>query len=180
MPSPYLPGRSNADFEKLRERALEDNRKEAERQAADAERLAEYKRQYAAHEAALQAARAEEAEKAEKMRKAFPKKTVTQAWFDGDPLPGLPDLAKRVYIMPGTLICNSGGLLSGGAARTALLIGECSVIKTKMEVKVFPPTEGEAYMEGAYHNIVLVGRRSDKISDGRLFTGWVKIDRLTN
>src|SRR6266571_2036034 len=108
-----------------------------------------YRKQEAAEKAAREVERAEAVERGKRLQ------TANKAWFNGEPLPGLPDLAKRVYIMPGTLICNSGGLLSGGAATTALLIGECSVIKTKMEVKVFPPTDGQGYMEGAANNMVL-------------------------
>jgi len=56
MPSPYLPGRSNADFEKLRERALEDNRKEAERRAEESRALQARRAEMVAASAARQEA----------------------------------------------------------------------------------------------------------------------------
>lgn len=98
----------------------------------------------------------------------------------GRSLPGLPDLKKLVYVTPNSLICRSPGALANPGTAGLLITGACIVFDRRIRVTVYPPRDSEEYIQNHLFNMVAVGWRSGDISDGNVFTGWVRIDGLEN
>ena len=95
-------------------------------------------------------------------------------------LPGLPDLKKPVFVIPQSLICESAAALANPNTQFLIWSGNCIVADRKIRVSVFPPRGSEEYLNAHVFKMVSIGFRSAEISNGNVFTGWVKINSLEN
>ncbi len=101
-------------------------------------------------------------------------------WQAKRPLPGMPNLRKPVFLVKGSLVCDSAGSLINPNKKELLFLGVCAPAPRDIRVSVIPPTDAQEYLRDHYHQIVSVVWHSDEMSNASTYKGWVLISGLRN
>jgi hypothetical protein len=95
-------------------------------------------------------------------------------------LPGLPNLKKPVFIVRKALVCSSLNALGNPNVGLLVATGACASVNRRVRVSVLLPVDAEDYVNSHVFGAIQIAWRSANRSVGNVYTGWVRIDQLTN